>query len=422
MYVDCFDSVKTQIEIHGEIGSLQNALFSETYLFYLLLTGYKPCLTPSQCIDSTSIFNITYSNQDIFIKLIKNGFITINLFPGEYSLRNHFVKTLAEGVTNDNSLYEYSIFPFLSNLETSERKKIQTKILENVNNHYTNFHVDGLTNEQAEYMETVYDNFQIIDILAQKEIKTTKRFTQNMNELFIEMAEEVQDEEFISLLTDFKIDNEGKTIKSYRRSVFYDFLKRMQKYYSKEIIHYMRNLIDCSYNLAIASAVNDDEGSDISTKFKTITDSSTIKKLNPSHLSHLNISKQENVKTQVTWNDVFEILIEVSNIEKEKKISRKDALKIYKNRQNISNVFKVGKYLIGNTLKTLIPGLDSMNVLLNVASDVGINAGTELIDEKFNMQSIKELVTDFKTTNKTNKIIDNVINSLNYYSCNFSKL
>ncbi|MBQ4554406.1 MAG: hypothetical protein IJA53_04775 [Spirochaetaceae bacterium] len=282
--------------------------------------------------------------------------------------------------------------------------------------------MDGLTNEQAEYMETVYDNFQIIDILAQKEIKTTKRFTQNMNELFIEMAEEVQDEEFISLLTDFKIDNEGKTIKSYRRSVFYDFLKRMQKYYSKEIIHYMRNLIDCSYNLAIASAVNDDEGSDISTKFKTITDSSTIKKLNPSHLSHLNISKQGNVKTQVTWNDVFEILIEVSNIEKEKKISRKDALKIYKNRQNISNVFKVGKYLIGNTLKTLIPGLDSMNVLLNVASDVGINAGTELIDEKFNMQSIKELVTDFKTTNKTNKIIDNVINSLNYYSCNFSKL
>ena len=119
MYVDCFDSVKTQIELHGEVGSVQNAFFSETYLYNLLLTGYKPCLTPAQCIDSTSVFNITYSNQDVFIKLVKNGFITINLFPGELSLRNHFVKTLSEGVLNENPFYEFSIFPFLNRFNTN---------------------------------------------------------------------------------------------------------------------------------------------------------------------------------------------------------------------------------------------------------------------------------------------------------------
>lgn len=422
MFVDCFDSVKTQIELQGNVGSVQNALFSETYLYNLLLTGYKPCLTPSQCIDSSSIFTITYSNQDVFIKLIKKGFITINLFPGEFSLRNHFVKTLSEGVLNENPFYEFSIFPFLANFESFHRKKIQSQLLENIHNHYTNFHIDGLTNEEAEYMETVFDNFQIIDILAQKDIKTTKRFSQNMNDLLIQFAQEVQDEEFCALYSDLQIDNEGKTIKSYRRSIFYDFLKRMQNYYSYETLHYMRNLVDCSYNLAIASAVDDKEGSDISTKYKNIVVSETVGKLNPNTCSHLIVSAQENAKTQITWDDVLEILVEVSNIEREKNISRQEALKLYKNRQNVSNVFKVGKYLIGNTLKTLIPGLDAMNVLLNIASDVGINAGTELMDDRLNMQSIKEVVSDIKKSRNNNKLIDTALDSLNYYSCNFSSL
>jgi len=422
MFVDCFDSVKTQIELQGNVGSVQNALFSETYLYNLLLTGYKPCLTPSQCIDSSSIFNITYSNQDVFIKLIKKGFITINLFPGEFSLRNHFVKTLSEGVLNENPFYEFSIFPFLANFESFHRKKIQSQLLENIHNHYTNFHIDGLTNEEAEYMETVFDNFQIIDILAQKDIKTTKRFSQNMNDLLIQFAQEVQDEEFCALYSDLQIDNAGKTIKSYRRSIFYDFLKRMQNYYSYETLHYMRNLVDCSYNLAIASAVDDKEGSDISTKYKNIVVSETVGKLNPNTCSHLIVSAQENAKTQITWDDVLEILVEVSNIEREKNISRQEALKLYKNRQNVSNVFKVGKYLIGNTLKTLIPGLDAMNVLLNIASDVGINAGTELMDDRLNMQSIKEVVSDIKKSRNNNKLIDTALDSLNYYSCNFSSL
>ena len=76
----------------------------------------------------------------------------------------------------------------------------------------------------------------------------------------------------------------------------------------------------------------------------------------------------------------------------------------------------------GNTLKTLIPGLDAMNVLLNIASDVGINAGTELMDDRLNMQSIKEVVSDIKKSRNNNKLIDTALDSLNYYSCNFSSL
>ena len=86
MYIDCFDSVKTQVSIHGDEGAQNNAIFSEAFLFNLLLSGYIPNFTPSQFIDSSSIFNITSSNKDIFIDIINAGFITINLFHDELVL------------------------------------------------------------------------------------------------------------------------------------------------------------------------------------------------------------------------------------------------------------------------------------------------------------------------------------------------
>ena len=123
MYIDCFDSVKTQISINGEDGAQNNAVFSEAFLINLLLTGYIPNFTSSQFIDSSSIFNITSTNKDVFIDIINSGFITLNLFPGELSLRNHFVKCLSEGVFTNNPFYEFSIFPFLNNYEHFQRKK-----------------------------------------------------------------------------------------------------------------------------------------------------------------------------------------------------------------------------------------------------------------------------------------------------------
>ena len=106
----------------------------------------------------------------------------------------------------------------------------------------------------------------------------------------------------------------------------------------------------------------------------------------------------------------------------EKNVSRIEALKIYKSKQTVSNVFKVCKYLVGNTLKTLVPGLDAMSILLNIASDVGINAGTELLDDKFEMQSIGELCSDIKSSRKKSKVVNSAIETIDFYSCNFGHL
>lgn len=422
MYIDCFDSVKTQIGLNGVDLAQNNAIFSEAFLFNLLLNGYTPNFTPSQFIDSSIIFNITSTNKDVFIDIINSGFITINLFPDEFSLRNHFVKCLSEGVCNDNSFYDFSIFPFLNNYDKLQRKKMQEKMIKNINNHYTDFHIDGLSNEEAEYMEMVYDNFQVIDILSKKVEKKTKYFTQNMNQLLINFCNEETDLEFIDLYNELKNDNDKKTINSYRRSIFYDFIRRKKDSYSLEVINKIKNYVDCSYNIAIASAVGDKEGTDISSNNSEILNSRTIDNLNPKSQVKFSIQDNKNSKTRITWEDVLEILKEIKKIEIEKKISRKKAMEIYKRKQTFSNVYKLGKYVVGNTIKTLIPGAEFMNAAINIISDVSINATSECFEEKLKMQSIVDLFYDFKKTNKQKKLIDNASKLLNYYSCNFNSL
>lgn len=422
MYIDCFDSVKTQIGLNGVDVAQNNAIFSEAFLFNLLLNGYTPNFTPSQFIDSSIIFNITSTNKDVFIDIINSGFITINLFPDEFSLRNHFVKCLSEGVCNDNSFYDFSIFPFLNNYDKLQRKKMQEKMIKNINNHYTDFHIDGLSNEEAEYMEIVYDNFQVIDILSKKVEKKTKYFTQNMNQLLINFCNEETDLEFIDLYNELKNDNDKKTINSYRRSIFYDFIRRKKDSYSLEVINKIKNYVDCSYNIAIASAVGDKEGTDISSNNSEILNSRTIDNLNPKSQVKFSIQDNKNSKTRITWEDVLEILKEIKKIEIEKKISRKKAMEIYKRKQTFSNVYKLGKYVVGNTIKTLIPGAEFMNAAINIISDVSINATSECFEEKLKMQSIVDLFYDFKKTNKQKKLIDNASKLLNYYSCNFNSL
>lgn len=422
MYIDCFDSVKTQIGLNGVDVAQNNAIFSEAFLFNLLLNGYTPNFTPSQFIDSSIIFNITSTNKDVFIDIINSGFITINLFPDEFSLRNHFVKCLSEGVCNDNSFYDFSIFPFLNNYDKLQRKKMQEKMIKNINNHYTDFHIDGLSNEEAEYMEMVYDNFQVIDILSKKVEKKTKYFTQNMNQLLLNFCNEETDLEFIDLYNELKNDNDKKTINSYRRSIFYDFIRRKKDSYSLEVINKIKNYVDCSYNIAIASAVGDKEGTDISSNNSEILNSRTIDNLNPKSQVKFSIQDNKNSKTRITWEDVLEILKEIKKIEIEKKISRKKAMEIYKRKQTFSNVYKLGKYVVGNTIKTLIPGAEFMNAAINIISDVSINATSECFEEKLKMQSIVDLFYDFKKTNKQKKLIDNASKLLNYYSCNFNSL
>lgn len=422
MYIDCFDSVKTQIGLNGVDVAQNNAIFSEAFLFNLLLNGYTPNFTPSQFIDSSIIFNITSTNKDVFIDIINSGFITINLFPDEFSLRNHFVKCLSEGVCNDNSFYDFSIFPFLNNYDKLQRKKMQEKMIKNINNHYTDFHIDGLSNEEAEYMEMVYDNFQVIDILSKKVEKKTKYFTQNMNQLLINFCNEETDLEFIDLYNELKNDNDKKTINSYRRSIFYDFIRRKKDSYSLEVINKLKNYVDCSYNIAMASAVDDKEGTDISSNNSEILNSRTIDNLNPKSQVKFSIQDNKNSKTRITWEDVLEILKEIKKIEIEKKISRKKAMEIYKRKQTFSNVYKLGKYVVGNTIKTLIPGAEFMNAAINIISDVSINATSECFEEKLKMQSIVDLFYDFKKTNKQKKLIDNASKLLNYYSCNFNSL
>ena len=193
------------------------------------------------------------------------------------------------------SIYFVVLFIFVTIFLTIKTIKL---VVKNINNHYTDFHIDGLSNEEAEYMEMVYDNFQVIDILSKKVEKKTKYFTQNMNQLLINFCNEETDLEFIDLYNELKNDNDKKTINSYRRSIFYDFIRRKKDSYSLEVINKIKNYVDCSYNIAIASAVGDKEGTDISSNNSEILNSRTIDNLNPKSQVKFSIQDNKNSKTR----------------------------------------------------------------------------------------------------------------------------
>ena len=78
--------------------------------------------------------------------------------------------------------------------------------------------------------------------------------------------------------------------------------------------------------------------------------------------------------------------------------------------------------MIGNTIKTLIPGSEFMNAAINIFSDVTINATSECIEDKFKMQSFIELISDLKKYKNNKSYTQKAISSLDYYSCSFYDL
>jgi hypothetical protein len=423
MFIDVFDSVKTSLAYNDEHLSENNTIHSEISLYTLLLAGYTPALTSTQMTDSNTMYNLTSKHQSCFIKLLKDGYIKTVLFPGEFSLRSHFISCLSRGITDSNALYEFSIFPFLSSYNDIQRKEIQKKILASINNHYTNFHVPGLSAEHAEFIEAVYDNFQIVDILTKKTSCSIQKFKRNMSTLISSLCSEINNDlEFNELYSELCKDNNGLTIQTNQRSVYYNFIKRMHGHYSDKVIQILKAIIDNSYNICIASLVNDYEGSKITSAIKEVMDNTTMRTLSPSQELSMDITTVDSAKTSITWDDIVEILDEVKAIEQEKKLNRIDALKQYKRKQKLSNTFQITKYIVGNTLKTLIPGSNTINAIVNISSEVAVNSVTEVMDDKIKMFSISDLIHHVKKNNRKSKFIDHTLSKIRYHSLEYKKL
>ena len=426
MYSDVFDSVRTQISLQGETESLNNSIYSEVSLFQSLLTGHCPNLTPAQILDSSSFFNITSTNRDVFLKLMNNEFITITLFPGEKSLRHHFLKCLNIGINEESDLYNFSIFPFLNNYEKKLRIELQKKMISSIENQYTDFHMDGIDASHSEYLEEVFNNFQIIDVLTAKNLKSRKKFTQNISPLVqkmcIELIEKKESEEFKILYDELLNDNNGETAKTYYRSIYYGFIDRIKSHYSEKVISLFRNIVDICYNIAIASAIDDKEGTKISSKLDYFHTSNTLQDLNPQEKQISSLTVVNKKKNILTWDIVYEILTEVKSLSIEKKISYKTALLKYKQRNSMSDTFSVCKYVLYSGLKTLIPCGDFINVALNMATDLSLNAGTEFLDDKLKQLSITDLISKIHNNHKKKKIVNSAIDSIKYNESIFGEL
>lgn len=418
MFTDAFDSVRTQVALLGEEESKNNSIYSEISLFQLLLSGEIPNLTPAQILDSSAFFNITSSNRNTFLDLMNDKFISITLFPGEKSLRHHFLKCLNKGLDNKEELYAFSIFPFLTSYSENLRKDFQKHLISVIQDQYFDFSFDGINSEHSEYMEEVFDNFQVIDVLTYKNLKQKRSFSQNISPLVLQICNEIvltqENEEFNNLFSELKADKNGDTINTFFRSTYYGFLDRVKTHYSTEIINQLRKIVDIAYNIAIASSIDDTDGSKISSDLSLLHTSNILSELKPKVKTTSEITIQTNQEKSLTWEIVYEILKEVKSLSNDKKISYKQALVKYKNHNKISDTFSICKYVAYSSLKTLLPGGEFLNIAVNVASDVALNAGTELLDTKLHQLSVSELVEKIKTNHKKRQIVTDTIKKIQY--------
>ena len=423
MFADIFDSVRTQITNDNIKTCQDNAVHSELSLFSMLLAGEKPNLTPAQIIDSAAFFAMTSANQKTFVKLVSDEFLTLTLFEKERSLRHHFLYCLAEGVTNNNSLYTFSVFPFLDDYPVEIRKSFQHKMITAIQEQTTDFQHPDIKKADSEFMETVFDNFQIIDVLSRKMLKKTRVFTKDMSEIILKMCSEVQNNtEFSSFFDELKKHNNGETVKTKFRSTYYDYIKQVSQNYSNETISQFKDIVDTAYNIAIASTIDDTEGSEITSLTKAVHNSNTLSELNPSKVAKTNISILKNPKTAITWENMYDILTEVRAIEIEKKVSRKEALKIYQKKQSLLSVFDICKYSLVSGLKALVPGAGCVSAAVNIVTDIATNAGTEILDTRLKNYSITELFAKQKQRNNNISIAKQTIEHLEYNLAIYPKL
>lgn|GEM_PF-4688143 len=194
-----------------------------------------------------------------------------------------------------------------------------------------------------------------------------------------------------------------------KRSAYYNFLLN-NRTYDKETTEKIKTIVDCCYNIIIASSVNDEEGSKLSV-------STDCKSLIPYLNSDKNISIEENKVSisgkneYLTWENLESILNEIENIQKKKKCSRQEAIMLYKAQQSRALFTIIGKYI---GISALTMPLNFIPVIKDIP-DLIMGIATDTATEKMKKPSIADMISVLKHSRYKADIANN---ALEYLSIN----
>ena len=173
----------------------------------------------------------------------------------------------------------------------------------------------------------------------------------------------------------------------------------------------MKTIVDSCYNIVIASGVNDKEGS----KLTVPTDCKSL-------IPHLNIDEKTGIEENkvsvsdenefMTWENIEIILLEIENIEKKKKCSRVEAVKLYKDHQSRAPLMVIGKYIGISALTIPLQFIP----IINSIPDLIMGLVTDSVTEKMKKPSVAEMISVITNSKKKTIIADN---ALDYLAVNF---
>ena len=410
MFLDLFDTVRTSPKVNDLETCENSTTQAEIALFYLMIMGFRPTLTQTQIMDSNTIIKIVRSKyKDSFLRLLNKGYIRISLYPGTKSIQEHFLRAMKMGLDGSNDFFEFSSIPFMSEYDVERRKALQSKIIDACINGYYNYQCDGIKPEHSEYIGELVQAVIEINTAVKSGYLRGNRPANNLDNAIREtlinlINSEPEDLELKELTKEVLRYNFGN-----KRSAYYNFLFN-NKTYAKEKTDKIKTIVDCCYNIIIASSVNDDEGSKLSV-------STDCKNLIP----YLNLDKDINIEENkvfqsgkneyLTWENIERILNEIENIQKKKKCARQEAVMHYKARQSRAPVTIIGKYI---GISALTMPLQFIPVIKDIPELI-MGAVTDTVTEKLKKPSVADMVSVIKHSKHK---VDIANSALEYLSVN----
>lgn len=411
MFLDLFDTVRTSPKVNDLEACKNSTTQAEIALFYLMIMGYHPTLTQTQIMDSNTIITIAQSQyKDSFLRLLQKGYMQICLYPGTNSIKEHFLKAMKMGLDGNDDFYEFSSVPFMHEYDLERRKRLQSKVIDACTNGYYNYKCDGIKPEHSEYIGELVQSITDINSAVKSRYMKSNGFTINLGNAVRDTLTNIKNSEpkdlaFNELANEVLRCNLGN-----KRSSYYNFLINNSSH-DKKALDKMKTIVDSCYNIVIASGVNDKEGS----KLTVPTDCKSL-------IPHLNIDEKTGIEENkvsvsdenefMTWENIETILLEIENIEKKKKCSRVEAVRLYKAQQTRAPLMVIGKYIGISALTIPLQFIP----IINSIPDLIMGLVTDSVTEKMKKPSVAEMISVITNSKKKTIIADN---ALDYLAVNF---